>query len=114
MQNNGFKFKQKPPREDNLSTKDKWPVPKLSSLRRFYCTCIFVGRANDQSQEVDRLNINGGMHMIQNYLFGLMFIDSANIYCYTKCVLPLLNSLFKLITAILCCVIHVMQNKLVL
>ena len=23
--------------EDNLSTKDKWPVPKVSSVRRFYC-----------------------------------------------------------------------------
>ena len=23
--------------EDNLSTRDKWPVPKVSSVRRFYC-----------------------------------------------------------------------------
>ena len=23
--------------EDNLSTRDKWPVPKVSSFRRFYC-----------------------------------------------------------------------------
>ena len=24
--------------EDNLSTRDKWPVPKVSSFRRFYCS----------------------------------------------------------------------------
>ena len=24
--------------EDNLSTRDKWPVPKVSSVQRFYCT----------------------------------------------------------------------------
>ena len=24
--------------EDNLSTRDKWPVPKVSSVRRFYCS----------------------------------------------------------------------------
>ena len=29
--------------EDNLSTRDKWPVPKVSSVRRFYCTCIAGG-----------------------------------------------------------------------
>ena len=23
--------------EDNLSTRDKWPVPKMSSVQRFYC-----------------------------------------------------------------------------
>ena len=23
--------------EDSLSTSDKWPVPKVSSVRRFYC-----------------------------------------------------------------------------
>ena len=25
--------------EDNLSTRDKWPVPKVSFVRRFYCSC---------------------------------------------------------------------------
>ena len=25
--------------EDNLSTRDKWPAPKVSSVRRFYCIC---------------------------------------------------------------------------
>ena len=24
--------------EDNLSTRDKWPVPKVPSVRRFYCS----------------------------------------------------------------------------
>ena len=42
MQNNGFKQKHRAQREDNLSTMDKWPVPKLSSLRRFYCTMYAV------------------------------------------------------------------------
>ena len=32
-------FKENLREEDNLSTKDNWPVPKVSLLRRFYCTC---------------------------------------------------------------------------
>ena len=35
-------FKHKPLREDNLSTKDKWPNPKVSSLRRFHCITILL------------------------------------------------------------------------
>ena len=27
--------------EDNLSTRDKWPVPKVSSLWRFYCNTLY-------------------------------------------------------------------------
>lgn len=30
----------KPPREDNLSTDDKWPDPKVSSLLMFYTILI--------------------------------------------------------------------------
>ena len=30
--------------EDNLSTRDKWPVPNVSSVRRFYCTWILLRR----------------------------------------------------------------------
>ena len=26
--------------EDNLSTRDKWPIPKVSSVRRFYCIAL--------------------------------------------------------------------------
>ena len=33
--------------EDNLSTRDKWPVPKVSSVRRFYCkTNMHVSQRN--------------------------------------------------------------------
>ena len=30
-------LKQNLPEEDNLSTRDKWPVPEVSSVQRFYC-----------------------------------------------------------------------------
>ena len=28
--------------EDNLSTRDKWLVPKVSSVRRFYCSMLDI------------------------------------------------------------------------
>ena len=33
--------------EDNLSTRDKWPVPKVSSVRRFYCIYIVQSYRSD-------------------------------------------------------------------
>ena len=30
--------------EDNLSTRDNWPVPKVSSVRRFYCSTHLASR----------------------------------------------------------------------
>ena len=35
-------LKQNVREEDNLSTRDKWPVPKVSSVRRFYCITISI------------------------------------------------------------------------
>ena len=35
-------FKHKPLRGDNLSTKDKRPNPKVSSLRRFHCIYYYI------------------------------------------------------------------------
>ena len=31
-------LKQTPQEEDNLSTRDKWSIPNVSFVRRFYCT----------------------------------------------------------------------------
>ena len=41
--------------EDNLSTRDNWPVPKVSFVRRFYCNSLRRKRGAAARRRLNRV-----------------------------------------------------------
>ena len=49
--------------EDNLSTRDKWPVPNVSFVRRFYCTLYLMHIATFRGKGFEELTITDSIRI---------------------------------------------------
>ena len=78
-------FKHKPLREDKLSTKDKWPNTKVSSLRRFHCISLL----QDMYSKVNScVRVNGNTS--QFFLVTKEYAKAATIVLYSSACLSLI------------------------
>ena len=76
--------------EDNLSTRDNWPVPNVSFVRRFYCT-LFYGRQyraeNGSMRTFGTTNPHSTAFAPKQWLYQKKAtgLESSKMYCPTRC-----------------------------
>ena len=65
--------------EDNLSTRDKWPVPKVSSVRRFYCIWTWEGPGDERLYSGIALMRENGSVPFMNDVIVIVFCHSCSV-----------------------------------
>ena len=67
--------------EDNLSTRDKWPVPKVSSLQRFYCNLTFGHKHWKVYTDSDNLTSKFLFDVKMNPSLNSSLLEDINFIC---------------------------------